>query len=169
MASTTLKVVIAGPQGSGKSLITNVLAETIKDPADCPYIPTAGVRIFEVERFIQGRQVHVELWDASGDRKFESTLPAVLADMNSALLVFNPEVRAHEAEIKSWYDTVVVNSGLKSDQCLILSNRPHSGALHGPVKLPREMMRLKAQDINLHPGNLDDCHRLFEEFLESLI
>ena len=57
-----LKIVIAGPKGSGKSTIANFLSGTV-DSLMPPehYDPTYAVRILECKDNIQ-------LWDASGDQ-----------------------------------------------------------------------------------------------------
>jgi GTPase SAR1 family protein len=66
-----LKIVVAGPKGSGKTLISNCIAgQSDKLTADA-YNPTAGVRILEHEFRLSGinEDINVEIWDASGDQK----------------------------------------------------------------------------------------------------
>jgi len=65
-----LKLVIAGPQGVGKSLISNFLAGQA-DKLVGDSTPTAGVRILEFETKVRGvpDMLNVELWDSSGDHK----------------------------------------------------------------------------------------------------
>jgi intraflagellar transport protein 22 len=65
-----LKIVVAGPQGVGKSLISNFLAgQTDKLVGDSS--PTAGVRILEFETKVRGvpETLEIELWDSSGDHR----------------------------------------------------------------------------------------------------
>lgn len=65
-----LKLVVAGPQGVGKSLISNFLAgQSDKLVGDSS--PTAGVRILEFETKIRGvpELLNIELWDSSGDHQ----------------------------------------------------------------------------------------------------
>lgn len=72
-----LKFVVAGPKGSGKTMISNCIVaqnneKVILSSENYTYQPTAGVRILENEFRINGIQedIHVEIWDASGDYKY---------------------------------------------------------------------------------------------------
>lgn len=65
--SNTLKILVIGPEGSGKTAITNFLCGK-SNVLDVPYRPTAGVRIVETQQEIKNRNVTIELWDVSGRR-----------------------------------------------------------------------------------------------------
>ncbi|OAD58543.1 Rab-like protein 5 [Eufriesea mexicana] len=65
-----LKIIVTGPSKSGKTTISNFLADATEIPYD--YHPTKGVRILEFEvQNINVNNKHVtkdiELWDCSGD------------------------------------------------------------------------------------------------------
>lgn len=67
-----MKFVVAGPKGSGKTLISNcIVGQSDKLTTDA-YKPTAGVRILEHELRLNGINdtMSVEIWDASGDQKY---------------------------------------------------------------------------------------------------
>ena len=75
-APENMKVLLVGPQKVGKSRVANYMADMNKsnleedDPNSDQYMPTAGCRIVEVEREIQGLGTHtIELWDVSGDQR----------------------------------------------------------------------------------------------------
>ena len=76
-AMSTVKFCVVGPKGSGKTTLCKLLAET--DP-DASYVPTEGVRIQEVERRVGMTPVTVELWDCSGDFKYQNCFPAISLD-----------------------------------------------------------------------------------------
>jgi GTPase SAR1 family protein len=66
----TMKVVVAGPKGCGKTTVVNYLAGLKENLIPNPrYDPTYGVRIVETEIGAKssGSQCAVELWDNSGD------------------------------------------------------------------------------------------------------
>lgn len=65
MYSNTLKVLVIGPEGAGKTAITNYLAGK-SNVLDVLYRPTAGVRIVETEKEIRNKNYTIELWDVSG-------------------------------------------------------------------------------------------------------
>ena len=64
-----LKIVIAGPKQTGKTLIGNFLAGQSESLVSDKYTPTVGVRILEFEARVHGvsEDLNVEIWDASGD------------------------------------------------------------------------------------------------------
>jgi GTPase SAR1 family protein len=74
-----LKFIVAGPKGSGKTMISNCIVGTSDVIGVDSYNPTAGVRILEHEFRLNGinEDINVELWDASGDQKYEFSLIVV--------------------------------------------------------------------------------------------
>ena len=85
-----LKVVVGGPCRTGKTVISNFLSDTAGHMNfQDRYEKTAGVRVLEFERSVgggYGSQISVELWDCSGDEKYESCYPAMTQDASAAIL-----------------------------------------------------------------------------------
>ena len=102
------KIVIVGPKCVGKTALTNYLAEKF-DPDDerskkaklnlDTYTPTAGTRILEMT--VKG--FDVELWDTSGDHKYESCWKAMMTEADGIILVYNPDAPAQDEQIEDWY------------------------------------------------------------------
>ena len=78
-----------GPAKAGKTRIANALAAADATAATSAtsldaYVPTVGVRIVETEHNLakglnaRADELQLELWDASGDRKYESCWSAML-------------------------------------------------------------------------------------------
>lgn len=86
-----MKVVVAGPKGSGKSLISNFIAGQTEKISSENYSPTSGVRILEFESKVSHESVNIELWDASGDHSYESCWRTIMADVDAVLLIYNPD------------------------------------------------------------------------------
>ena len=63
--SNSLKILVIGPEGSGKTAITNFLCGK-SNVLEVPYRPTAGVRIVETEMEVKNKMITIELWDVSG-------------------------------------------------------------------------------------------------------
>ncbi|CAM9877057.1 unnamed protein product [Chrysoparadoxa australica] len=85
-----------------------------------------------------GAKVNIELWDVSGDQSYEGCWPAILKDADGVLLVYNPEIPAHEPEVGIWYDQFVKGGKLSDEQCLAFSHRTQSrsqGRARPPPKL----------------------------------
>ncbi|GBG24997.1 Intraflagellar transport protein 22-like [Hondaea fermentalgiana] len=163
------KVLIVGPEQSGKSTIANMLAGVVSaaphdrdEPEDIslrdqPYRATAAVRVVEFEAQLTSsqarnwggdRSVEVEIWDTSGATKYESCWPAIQQKADGVVIVYNPENPNHLAEVETWYEWFVVKTGLKQDQCLVLANDRNSGP-EDPRANP--------------PAVLDDCELIYTD------
>eukprot|EP00276_Gloeochaete_wittrockiana_P004889 CAMPEP_0184644640 /NCGR_PEP_ID=MMETSP0308-20130426/1336_1 /TAXON_ID=38269 /ORGANISM="Gloeochaete witrockiana, Strain SAG 46.84" /LENGTH=193 /DNA_ID=CAMNT_0027073295 /DNA_START=65 /DNA_END=646 /DNA_ORIENTATION=+ len=116
-----VKLLVIGPTKSGKTAISNYLAEFQETPSP-DYRATAGCRVLEFEREIPSTKdkrgvlkVNVELWDCAGDRKYESCWSAMARDANGLVFVFNPDMKGHEKEVELWYKWF---GELKPQQCV---------------------------------------------------
>ena len=57
---TKLKILVIGPEASGKTTIVNYLAEK-QNVLENPYRPTAGVRIIEHQTYVDNRKVSTDV------------------------------------------------------------------------------------------------------------
>jgi len=94
---SALKVVVAGPKGTGKTTISDFLANQTQELGGVYSEPTIGVRILEFE-LGGSRSVNIELWDSSGDNSFESCWKAIMADADAVVLVYNPDAPSHDQQ-----------------------------------------------------------------------
>ena len=115
-------------------MIANMLAEhdeAFGSPNVGPYKPTVATRILECERELSAKwdidNVTIELWDVSGDHKYESCYPAIMDKCNGVILVYDPQNHAHESEVENWYREFVKTSGLRPEECMCYaySRDPH--------------------------------------------
>ena len=137
------KILVIGPQRCGKTRVANYLADFDTAPSFEAYHPTAGVRILESERVIRvdGRQVRqqVELWDCSGDKKYENCWGAILRDAHGVIMVYDPSVKTQEKEIELWHKSFVQGMNLPDSQIMLFSHTPAAGrtAAQPPLALAR--------------------------------
>ena len=110
-----LKIVIVGPQKVGKTTIANSLSE-FSHTISPDYHPTVGVRILETEKTYTEEQVSsisilkknklnkvkIEIWDMSGDRRFESTWPSIKYGANGVIIVIDSVNDKYEGIIGEW-------------------------------------------------------------------
>eukprot|EP01038_Epipyxis_sp_PR26KG_P009218 gene9218-12429_t len=162
-----LKFVIAGPKGTGKSLISNYLcggSETLT-PENQAYRPTAGVRIVDFEAQLNGIQddFHVELWDASGDPKYESCWRGIMDESDGVILVYNPDAPAQDQQISDWFDFFVRKNGLRDEQCLVFAHRGPSNERFRPPPL---FSRVTAALTGPQSG--PDIKGMFDNFLREV-
>ena len=152
-----LKFVVAGPKGSGKTLISNCIAGQSDKLTTESYNPTVGVRILETELRLNGihDDINVEIWDASGDQKYdfvfilmnclltylklslsryEAGWKAVLAYTDGVILVYDPDSPGQDQQLTLWYDYFVKRNGLRDEQCLIFAHRGNSTEKFKPRK-----------------------------------
>lgn len=110
---------------SGKTVLANFLSGTTENVGG-EYRPTQGVRILEFESHPEGfgdsTTCEVELWDCSGDFKFESCWPALMKDACGVVIIFNPDVPSHLKEIETWHSMFISSQGLQDNQCLLMAH-----------------------------------------------
>ncbi|XP_056248466.1 intraflagellar transport protein 22 homolog isoform X1 [Seriola aureovittata] len=133
------KILFIGPSESGKTVLANFLSDTTENVGGV-YSPTQGVRILEYESQPEGsgdnKTCEVELWDCSGDFKFESCWPALMKDSSGMVIIFNPDVPSHLKEIETWYSMFISSQGLQENQCLLIAHhKPGSGVQDGRLPL----------------------------------
>ncbi|KAI6198335.1 Rab-like protein 5 [Aphelenchoides fujianensis] len=174
MASRRLKVLLLGPTKGdlqcGKSVIATFLSDTIEQPIQ-EYRPTQGVRIIEFESYELSAddirvEPDVELWDCSGDRRFENCWPAFRRFADAVILVANPDTH-HGEDLLPWYHEFVLKGGLRHEQVLVLLH--HTSELTNDstiaaFRLPSDML-----GIQMIPSNVDkDGENLRHEFTKFL-
>ncbi|XP_074968891.1 intraflagellar transport protein 22 homolog isoform X2 [Phalacrocorax aristotelis] len=125
------KVLLVGPRQAGKSVLANFVSESIEGIGS--YNPTQGVRILEYENpnlngNTKGAVCRFELWDCSGDQKFETCWPALLKDSHGVIIIFNPELPSHLKEIEMWYSCFVQQQPLLDSQCLLVAHHKPGSA-----------------------------------------
>mmetsp|Transcript_7808 Transcript_7808/g.13828 ORF Transcript_7808/g.13828 Transcript_7808/m.13828 type:complete len:177 (-) Transcript_7808:224-754(-) len=166
-----IKIAVCGPLKAGKSTITNILAEQADQLGGSPdtYTPTVGVRILEVEKevFSAGR-VSVELWDVSGDQRFETCWPAIQKDTNAVILVYNPDHPAHDQEVGIWYDFFVKGSGLTDDQCMAYMHFSDPNQAGNRVRPPPKLQNTSSV-VRSSTEQVPLIIQSFEEFLRTVV
>eukprot|EP00966_Prymnesium_polylepis_P208119 4820742-Prymnesium_polylepis.1 len=67
--------------------------------------------------------MQVELWDCSGDRRYENCWTAILRETNGVVMVYDPTIKEQEKDIEMWYKSFVAPLGLPDSQILILGHQ----------------------------------------------
>ncbi|XP_032859948.1 intraflagellar transport protein 22 homolog isoform X2 [Tyto alba] len=155
------KVLLVGPRESGKSVLANFVSESIEGIGS--YSPTQGVRILEYEKpnlngNSKGAGCRFELWDCSGDQKFETCWPALTKDSHGVIIIFNPELPSHLKEIEMWYSCFVQQQPLLDSQCLLVAH-------HKPA-YPLNKLKLIHSNLEEDP---EDVRMEFMKYFRSII
>ncbi|XP_003702136.3 intraflagellar transport protein 22 homolog [Megachile rotundata] len=124
-----LKIVLIGPIRSGKTTIANFLADATEVPYD--YYPTQGARIleFEVNNISADNKYitkDIELWDCSGDHKFENCWPAIRKDLHGVILVYSERSNDCLKVLQQLYDYFIDQIKLGPDKCVIFCYDPEN-------------------------------------------
>ncbi|CAG2058548.1 unnamed protein product [Timema podura] len=120
-----LKILFVGPCASGKTTIANLLADATENSSG-DYHPTQGVRILEFESPVlnvnnKPSKAEVELWDCSGDHKFEGCWPALQKDAQGLVFVYNPSAHDHSRELELLYNYFVIQTNFSPKNCLVIA------------------------------------------------
>ncbi|XP_028165714.1 intraflagellar transport protein 22 homolog [Ostrinia furnacalis] len=153
-----LKILMIGPSESGKTTIANYLSESINIEEAGPPRPTQGARIVEFELpnlKVNGKNnnIDIELWDCSGDHKFESCWPALRAGVQGAILVCSPStVQAASREMELLYNYFVSQPNLSAKQCVLFYNCTNDNEDMDALNLSSTFSKVSQVAINLKSG-----------------
>jgi Rab-like protein 5 len=163
-----LKVIVVGPSGSGKTEIADILSAASKGfQGTCK--PTVALRVLEFAAQIEvgGLQtISVQLWDASGDAKYQMCWPAIGKNADGVIIVYNAHDKNSSRAVESYAKTFAAD--LAANQVIIAANKV--GTADGKPsrpKLPRHLEESKLVLVNVKDG-LDDFTHDFATFLGNV-
>lgn len=165
-----VKIIVIGPCESGKTAICNILADATERSSE-KYCPTHGVRILEFESepvTVKGQQKRaaIELWDCSGDEKYEDCWPAIAKDTHGVLFVYNPSQKNMEKQLDVWYKRFVLPQGLKDTQCAVFQCRTGG---HVTVSHSSVLSKFFWASSSIDDDGGESTKRDFREFLERML
>ena len=163
-----VKILIIGPKKSGKSTIANILGDLQEGPSQM-YRPTAGCRIVEFERdppasVSQYGKINVELWDVSGDFKYEKCWAPIQQDVQGIMFVHDP-AGGEEAEdqLKIFIEKFPKALRIKPGFCQLIINH-HNADPSKTSPVPEFMRSLKT-----FQGTAEDSQGIFTTFEQYLV
>lgn len=126
--SQAIKIIIVGPMQSGKTAISNYIAERTEGITQ-NYRPTVGTRILEFERDAphnpkkpgQGKAL-VQLWDVSGNSKYDRCWPAIIKEANGIMFCYNAENPKHDQEMEGWLNYFKKKSQLPQNLQIVFAH-----------------------------------------------
>ena len=172
-----LKIVIVGPQKVGKTVIANSLSE-FSHTVSPDYHPTVGVRILELEKPYTDEQVanipvlkknkinkvKIELWDMSGDRRFESTWPAIKYGANGVIIVLDAVNDKYEATIDEWMNNFCTEINKENVTCFSYKKDDSKGL--SKVKQSHQFPNLTICEVT---NSVDSLLPNFNKFITRLL
>eukprot|EP00873_Tetraselmis_striata_P019554 jgi/Tetstr1/439818/TSEL_028229.t1 len=161
-----LKVCLVGPERTGKSFLSKLLAEQSVAEEEV-YQPTAGVRIQELSRTIRHQGVKVQLWDCSGGAQYRAYWPVLAKGLDGLLMVYDPAQPAHEQEMEKLYTSFAQPSRLTTSQCMTLGISLTPGG--GGAGLQGKLQKLQGGTLDLSQGNFAASQADGLELLDKLL
>jgi hypothetical protein len=74
----------------------------------------------------KGGRESIELWDCSGDKKYEKCFPAIMKGAVGVILVYNPDDQEHLAQLQYWHDKMIRPMKLNDEQVIVFQHRPQA-------------------------------------------
>ena len=172
-----LKIIIVGPQKVGKTVIANSLSE-FSHTVSPDYHPTVGVRILEFEKPYTDEQianipvlkknkvnkVKIELWDMSGDRRFEQEWPAIKYGANGVIIVIDAVNDKYEASIDEWMNNFC--SEINPDNVTCFSYKKDDSKGISKMKQSHQFPNLNIAEVT---NSMDSLLPNFNKFITKLL
>ena len=132
-----VKILVLGPTRSGKTTIANILGGLQEGPTQ-NYRPTVGCRIVDFEReppksVSQFGKINVELWDVSGDFKYEKCWAPIQTDVQGIIFVYDPANPDSEDDLKRFVEMFPKALKIKQSFCLCYINNHNSDGTNNSV------------------------------------
>ena len=165
-----VKILVIGPKKAGKTTIANILGDLQEGPSQ-EYRPTIGCRIVDFERdpppsVSHFGKLHIELWDLSGDFKYEKCWAPVQQDVQGIIFVYDPQNPESEEDLKRFVESFPKALRLRQSFCLaFLNNHNSDGMTQGTI--PQCMVPLDKWQ-----GSAEDSQGIFttfEKYLTKLV
>jgi Rab-like protein 5 len=163
-----MKILIIGPSNSGKTTLANCISGHSSTPAS-NYHPTAGVRILEMEKSppranrLGDSAVAIELWDCSGDLRYEKCWSAFRKDINGIIFVFDGENGFADMEI--WVKNFAHRTGIPIANCVSLAHFK-TAKPKGNVKPPKGLERVLLHETTLE--NTSNLQLVFDKLFGTI-
>ncbi len=103
-----LKIIVGGAKDVGK---TTLIKRYVSGKFAVDTLSTIGVDFMTKNVKIDGRDIHLSLWDFAGEQKFRVLFPSYCSGASGALLLYDITNRESFNDLEQWFDLVNSNSG----------------------------------------------------------
>ncbi|CAG9863454.1 unnamed protein product [Phyllotreta striolata] len=117
---TTLKILIIGESGVGKS---SLLLRFTEDNFDPEQTLTIGVDFKTKKLNIDGSLVKLAIWDTAGQERFRTLTPSYYRDAQGAILVFDVSSYATFAKLEMWLNELETYSTKNDIVKMVVGNK----------------------------------------------
>ncbi|XP_071451223.1 ras-related protein Rab-18-B-like [Hetaerina americana] len=99
---STVEIIFAGDSGVGKS---SLLAWIVGDDKQTPK-ETIGMEFVQDSVLIDGKQIHLNIWDTSGQERFQSLCPQYFRKAKGVILVYDITQKETFDHLLMWYKNI---------------------------------------------------------------
>ncbi|XP_044750859.1 ras-related protein Rab-18-B-like [Coccinella septempunctata] len=117
---TTLKILIIGESGVGKS---SILLRFIDDNFDPDQTLTIGVDFKTKKLTVDGNTVKLAIWDTAGQERFRTLTPSYYRDAQGAILVFDVSNYSTFSRLETWLNELDTYSTKSNIVKMIVGNK----------------------------------------------
>lgn len=108
----------------------------------------------------------VELWDCSGDQRYENCWPAIMKDADGVIIVYNPENAGHQTDVNLWYDYFVKEANISDRACMVFAHRPNAQERARSIRPPPKLEQTTF--VQTTWDSAAEIRRQFQSFLGSV-
>jgi len=117
---TTLKILIIGESGVGKS---SLLLRFIEDKFDPDQSTTIGVDFKTRKLTVDGSTVKLAIWDTAGQERFRTLTPSYYRDAQGAILVYDVTDKHTFNKIETWLNELDTYSTKSNIVKMVVGNK----------------------------------------------
>ena len=103
-----LKIIVAGAKDVGK---TTLIRRFVSGKFDINTLSTIGVDFMTKNLTIDGREVHLSIWDFAGEEKFRVLFPSYVSGASGALILYDITSQKSFNELADWLKLINSASG----------------------------------------------------------
>ena len=118
---TTLKILVIGESGAGKS---SLLVQFTDNTFDTKQTATIGVDYKEKLVKINGETVKLAIWDTAGQERFRSLTPSFYRGGQGIIVVYDISNRESFTRVENWLSELEVYSTNQDVVKMLVGNKP---------------------------------------------
>lgn len=103
-----LKTIVAGAKDVGK---TSLIHRYVSGKFNVNTLSTIGVDFMTKNLQLDGRDIHLSLWDFAGEKKFRVLFPSYCSGASGALILYDITSRNSFEDLKDWLSIINNSSG----------------------------------------------------------
>ena len=114
-------------------------------------------------------KIHIELWDLSGDMKYEKCWGPCQKDVQGIVFVYDPKQPSHEDQLTQLVSLFPKAMGLPPKYCMVFINHHDVGG--GDAQLPKHTVPSCMNGLHKQEGTAEDQQTIytgFEKYLQKL-